>query len=78
MNFSELYQERLNQLDWLDYDLAKKVAANRGEPEKARQIYSSIKQALGAPERSSLKLNGEITQALGGVIHIQWEEQKKC
>ncbi len=74
MEFQEQYQERLSELDWLDYDLAKQIATNRGKPETARQIYSSIKQALKSPERSSLKLNDEITQALGGNITIEWRK----
>ena len=70
-------EQRLQQLDWTLYKLAKEVSALRATrsgkpPYPAVRYHSAICKALTIPEQSKLETITEIVEALGGTVQITW------
>lgn len=70
-------EQRLEQLGWTLYKLAKQVASlkaarNGEEPSAATRYHTAIGKALDNPIRSKLETIQEIVEALGGTLQITW------
>ena len=66
---------RLKQLGWKAYHLAKLVAeirGSRGVTTTALRLNSTITKALDNPTKSSLSTLEDIVTALGGTLQIAW------
>jgi hypothetical protein len=78
MKRQDLYQLRLDELEWNRSTLVKaivEIRKNRGEDCSFEQIQTSIYKALQQPEKASARLNDEIVEALGGKIIVQWSQR---
>ena len=67
--------ERLKQLGWRVFYLAKQVSeirANRGNITTASRINSTIAKAIDNPAKSALETLEDIVTALGGELQITW------
>ena len=70
-------EQRLKDLDWTLYKLAKEIASLRatrsGKPAyPAVRYHSAISKALTIPDQSKLETITEIVEALGGTVQISW------
>lgn len=70
-------EQRLKDLDWTLYRLAKEISALRATrsgktPYPAVRYHSAICKALSIPDQSKLETITEIVEALGGTLEISW------
>ena len=70
-------EQRLQQLDWTLYKLAKEVSALRATrsgkaPYPAVRYHSAITQPLDNLSQSKAETLVEIVEALGGTVQITW------
>lgn len=70
-------EQRLKELHWTRYKLAKEVSALRatrsGKPAyPAVKYHNAICKALTIPDQSKLETITEIVEALGGTVQISW------
>ena len=77
MSMKQAIDERLQTLDMNSYQLALKVAADRGTPNKGRDLSTQMSRLVGNPEGSKLKSVIEVVEALGGKLVIQWQDVKE-
>lgn len=75
----EILEERLKELNWSAYKLAQEFTRVRNQEEgiekKVTSFTTSVKQALGKPENSSLKTIETIIKALDGELVIRWKQK---
>lgn len=75
----EDFEQRLKELDWTLYRLAKEFAEYRatgGDISPASRFHSSISKAIESPGKSKLETIEDIVQVLDGEITILWEAGK--
>jgi len=76
MIHGEEFEQRLDNLNWTLYRLAKEMAEYRssgGEVSPASRYHSSIGKALENPRKSRLETIEDIVQVLNGELRIIWE-----
>ncbi|MEH2319278.1 RNA-directed DNA polymerase [Nostoc sp.] len=79
MIHKEDFNQRLKQLDWTLYRLAKEFAEYRavgGDISPASRYHSSISKAIESPGKSRLETIEDIIQVLNGELTILWEAGK--
>ena len=72
-------EQRLEQLGWTLYRLAKQYSENKakdGDASPATRYHSAIGKAMENPARSKLETIEGILEALGGELKIIWEQEK--
>lgn len=72
-------EQRLEQLGWTLYRLAKQYSENKaknGDASPATRYHSAIGKAMDNPARSKLETIEGIVEALGGELRITWESEK--
>ncbi len=73
------FEQRLKDLDWTLYTLAKKFSEYRaagGDVSPASRYHSSISKAIENPGKSRLETIEDIVQVLNGELTILWEAGK--
>ncbi|MDB9447400.1 RNA-directed DNA polymerase [Anabaena sp. CS-542/02] len=73
---NEDFEQRLKELDWTLYKLAKEFAEHRaadGDVSPASRYHSSISKAIENPGKSKLETIEDIVQVLNGELTILWE-----
>ncbi|MBJ7296187.1 MAG: hypothetical protein JHC73_07665, partial [Dolichospermum sp.] len=73
------FDQRLKDLDWTLYRLAKEFAEYRatgGDVSPASRFHSSIGKAIENPGKSKLETIEDIVQVLNGELTILWEAGK--
>ncbi|MFB2879514.1 RNA-directed DNA polymerase [Floridanema aerugineum] len=73
------FDQRLKDLDWTLYTLAKKFSEYRaagGDVSPASRYHSSISKAIENPGKSRLETIEDIVQVLNGELTILWEPGK--
>lgn len=73
------FEQRLKELDWTLYRLAKEFAEYRaagGDISPASRYHSSISKAIESPGKSKLETIEDIVQVLNGELTILWEAGK--
>ncbi|WP_257236123.1 hypothetical protein [Nostoc sp. 'Peltigera malacea cyanobiont' DB3992] len=79
MIHKEDFDQRLKELDWTLYRLAKEFAEYRavgGDISPASRYHSSISKAIESPGKSRLETIEDIVQVLNGELTILWEAEK--
>ena len=74
----EYLEQRLEQLGWTLYRLAKQYSQNKakdGDASPATRYHSAIGKAMENPARSKLETIEGIVEALGGELRITWESE---
>lgn len=77
MSMKQVIEERLTDLSMNSYQLALKIAEERGTPEKGRDLSTQMSRLVGNPDGSKLKSVVEVVEALGGKLVIQWQDVKE-
>jgi len=75
----EDFEQRLEELNWTLYRLAKEFAEYRaveGDVSPASRYHSSISKAIENPSKSRLETIEDIVQVLNGKLTILWEPGK--
>lgn len=73
------FEQRLKDLDWTLYKLAKEFAEYRaigGDVSPASRYHSSISKAIENPGKSRLETIQDIVQVLNGELTILWDAKK--
>ncbi|QSV55924.1 MAG: RNA-directed DNA polymerase [Dolichospermum sp. UKL201] len=79
MIYKEDFEQRLKDLDWTLYKLAKEFAEYRatgGDISPASRYHSSIGKAIENPGKSRLETIEDIVQVLNGELTILWDAGK--
>ncbi|MFM6909163.1 MAG: hypothetical protein ACKPKT_26605, partial [Dolichospermum sp.] len=79
MIHNEDFEQRLKDLDWTLYKLAKEFAEYRatgGDVSPASRYHSSIGKAIENPGKSRLETIEDIVQVLNGELTILWDAGK--
>ncbi|MEB3149880.1 MAG: reverse transcriptase domain-containing protein [Sphaerospermopsis sp.] len=79
MIHKEDFEQRLKNLDWTLYKLAKEFAeyrATEGDVSPASRYHSSIGKAIENPGKSRLETIEDIVQVLNGELTILWDAKK--
>ncbi|MBD1212406.1 MAG: RNA-directed DNA polymerase, partial [Dolichospermum circinale Clear-D4] len=79
MIYKEDFEQRLKDLDWTLYKLAKEFAEYRatgGDVSPASRYHSSIGKAIENPGKSRLETIEDIVQVLNGELTILWDAGK--
>ncbi|MBW4598511.1 MAG: RNA-directed DNA polymerase [Calothrix sp. FI2-JRJ7] len=79
MIHKEDLEQRLKELGWTQYKLAKQYSENKtnsGDASPATRYHSAIGKALENPAKSKLETIEGIVQALNGELRILWEPER--
>jgi hypothetical protein len=76
----EILEDRLRELGWSPYRVAKEIARIRGEAEQMKRptrYATAVRQAMENPDNSSLKTIESLIAAMGGQLFIRWEQKEE-
>ena len=67
----EILEERLAELGITPYEVARRLAENRGKG-KVTDVSTTVNNVLSSPERRRYDTLAEVIKVLGGDIVIRW------
>lgn len=76
----EILEDRLQELGWSAYRVAKEIARLKGEEDqisRPTRYATAVRQALENPDNSSFRTIESLIAAMGGQLIIRWEQREE-